>query len=112
MAIDNTEHHGVVSGRPHKATHHDIILTAWQLFEEVGFEATTMAQIAEGCGMSRRTLFNYFSNKYSLLFPGTNESLEAFEEQLMARASDETIFDALIACVDASNNKLHELART
>jgi AcrR family transcriptional regulator len=112
MAIESTEHNAVISGRPHKATHHDIILTAWQLFEEVGFEATTMAQIAEHCGMSRRTLFNYFPNKYSLLFPGTHESLDAFEEQLLARPSDEKIFDALIACVDASNNKMQELSKT
>jgi hypothetical protein len=112
MSGEMTEHGTVFSGRPHKATHHDIILTAWKLFEEIGFEATTMAQIAEHCDMSRRTLFNYFANKYALLFPGTHESLEAFEAQLLARPSDEKIFDALIGCVDAASNKMQELAKT
>ncbi len=108
----SSETAAVFSGRPHKATHHEIIIVAWQLFEEVGFEAATMAQIAERCDMSRRTLFNYFANKYALLFPGTNESLDAFETQLLTRPSNEKMFDALIACVDASNNKMQELAKT
>ena len=111
MSSETTEHTAVLSGRPHKASHHDIVISAWQLFEEVGFETATMAQIAERCGMSRRSLFNYFANKYALLFPGTNESLEAFETQLMARPASESIFDALIACVDASNNKMQEMAK-
>jgi AcrR family transcriptional regulator len=98
------------SGRPHKASHHDVIVEAWRLFEEVGFESATMAQIAERCQMSRRTLFNYFQNKYALLFPGTEESLEAFENQLLARPAEEKMFDALIACVDASNSKMQEIA--
>jgi len=110
MTSENLENNVVLSGRPHKATHHDITVTAWRLFEEVGFEAATMAQIAERCQMSRRSLFNYFPNKYALLFPGTAESLEEFEAQLHARPANEKMFDALIACVDASNAKMQQAA--
>ncbi len=105
------EPNAVLSGRPHKASHHDVIVEAWRLFEEVGFESATMAQIAERCQMSRRTLFNYFPNKHALLFPGTDESLEAFENQLLSRPAEEKMFDALISCVDASNSKMQELSK-
>ena len=70
-----------------------------------------MAQIAERCDMSRRSLFNYFANKYALLFPGTTESIDEFEAQLLARPAKEKMFDALIACVDASNAKMQEIAQ-
>ena len=101
----------MLSGRPHKATHHDVIVEAWRLFEEVGFEAATMSQIADRCQMSRRTLFNYFPNKYALLFPGTDASLEAFENHLLARPSDEKIFEALMACVDSSSSTMQEISK-
>lgn len=58
-----------MSGRPPKATPQDIIRIAWQCFEEVGFEATTMTDIARRTGVSRRTLFNHFPHKAALLFP-------------------------------------------
>lgn len=108
---ENNEHTAVLSGRPHKASHHEVIVEAWRLFEEVGFESATMTQIADRCHMSRRTLFNYFPNKFALLFPGTDASLEAFENHLLSRPSDEKIIEALMACVETSNIKMQEISQ-
>lgn len=44
-------------------THHDIALAAATLFEEQGYDATTVDQIASGAGLSLRTFYRYCSTK-------------------------------------------------
>src|SRR5271154_4796474 len=41
--------------------------TATELFLERGFDAVRVAEIAEACGVSEKTVFNYFPTKESLL---------------------------------------------
>jgi AcrR family transcriptional regulator len=41
--------------------------TATQLFLERGFDAVRVAEIAEACGVSEKTVFNYFPTKESLI---------------------------------------------
>jgi AcrR family transcriptional regulator len=41
--------------------------TATQLFLERGFDAVRVAEVAEACGVSEKTVFNYFPTKESLL---------------------------------------------
>lgn len=41
---------------------------ALELFEADGFEATTVAQIAHGAGVSEMTLFRHFASKHGVLF--------------------------------------------
>jgi AcrR family transcriptional regulator len=41
--------------------------TATELFLERGFDAVRVAEIAEACGVSEKTVFNYFSTKESLI---------------------------------------------
>jgi AcrR family transcriptional regulator len=41
--------------------------TATRLFMERGFEAVRVAEIAEACGVSEKTVFNYFPSKESLI---------------------------------------------
>ena len=66
-----------------------IASTAMELFLHRGFEAVTVAQVAEAADVSQKTVFNYFPAKEDLVFRG----LEAFEQQLLdavaARAPDE-----------------------
>ena len=44
-----------------------------ELFEERGFEETTVADIAERAGLTKRTFFRYFADKREVLFAGTEE---------------------------------------
>lgn len=44
-----------------------IARAAVRLFEEKGFDATTMDEIAQAAGVSRPTVFNYFAHKEDIL---------------------------------------------
>ena len=46
---------------------------AIELFDEQGYEATTVAEIAERAGLTKRTFFRYFSDKREVLFSGSEE---------------------------------------
>lgn len=79
-------------GRPPKATQAAIVEAAWALFEEVGFESASMSAIAERAGVSRRTLFNHFPHKASLLFHGSTEYMDAFREELGRQPQGGSLF--------------------
>src|SRR3982074_3960642 len=52
--------------------------TATEMFVERGFDAVRVAEIAEACGVSEKTVFNYFPTKESLVldrFDATMASL-------------------------------------
>ncbi|MFT5587031.1 MAG: AcrR family transcriptional regulator, partial [Cognaticolwellia sp.] len=59
-----------------------MIQAATQLFLEQGFESSTMDQVADAAGVSRRTLFRYFPSKVDLVFPEHDRRLSNFEEEL------------------------------
>jgi AcrR family transcriptional regulator len=50
-----------------------LMKAAIELFEEQGYEATTVAEIAERAGLTKRTFFRYFSDKREVLFSGSQE---------------------------------------
>ena len=41
--------------------------TATEMFMERGFEAVRVAEIAEACGVSEKTVYNYFPTKEALI---------------------------------------------
>jgi AcrR family transcriptional regulator len=43
------------------------------LFDEQGYDETTVAQIAAAAGLTKRTFFRYFSDKREVLFNGSQE---------------------------------------
>jgi AcrR family transcriptional regulator len=46
---------------------------AIELFDEQGYEATTVAEIAERAGLTKRTFFRHFADKREVLFSGSHE---------------------------------------
>jgi AcrR family transcriptional regulator len=50
-----------------------LMSAAITLFAEQGYEATTVAEIAERAGLTKRTFFRYFSDKREVLFSGSSE---------------------------------------
>jgi AcrR family transcriptional regulator len=52
---------------------------ALELFGERGYEGTTVADIAERAGLSKRTFFRYFADKREVLFSGS----EIFEATVL-----------------------------
>lgn len=47
-----------------------LVLAALELFAERGYEATTVAQIAERAGLTKSTFFRHFPDKREVLFGG------------------------------------------
>jgi AcrR family transcriptional regulator len=60
--------------RKKQQTHEDIARAAMALFTERGFDAVTVAEVAEAAGVSEKTVFNYFPAKEDLVFPGGERS--------------------------------------
>lgn len=58
---------------------------ALALFEQQGYEETTVAEIADAADLTRRTFFRYFADKREVLFSGSQE-LEHRWVQAMAAA--------------------------
>jgi AcrR family transcriptional regulator len=56
--------------------------TATQMFLERGFDAVRVSQIAEACGVSEQTVFNYFPTKESLLLDRSDANRAALRAGL------------------------------
>lgn len=63
---------------------------ALDLFEQQGYEQTTVAQVAERAGVTERTFYRYFGDKREVLFSGR----EALEQALVAAVAASTSTDA------------------
>jgi AcrR family transcriptional regulator len=55
-------------GRPRVASRQTILDATLEIFRERGYEGTTIPAIAERCGISQGTVYNYFPSKEKLLF--------------------------------------------
>ena len=60
------------------------------LFTERGYADVTMEEVADAAGVSRRTAYRHFPNKYDLVFDHTERWLERFEAVVATRQPDET----------------------
>jgi AcrR family transcriptional regulator len=86
--------------RKKQRTRETIVRVALELFAERGFEATTIADIAEAADIAPRTFFSYFPAKEDVVFHDMDELVASFGDRLRERAGDETTFDALRAWID------------
>lgn len=78
-------------------TRQSILSAAYELFEERGFSATTVDDIAARADVAPRTFFRYFPTKESVLFPNTAAKLQLVREALAERPAEEPIAESLIA---------------
>jgi AcrR family transcriptional regulator len=70
---------------------------AIELFHEQGYEATTVADIAERAGLTKRTFFRYFADKREVLFSGSHELQRLWVEGVAAAPADATALAAVAA---------------
>ena len=73
---------------------------AIELFDEQGYEATTVAEIAERAGLTKRTFFRYFSDKREVLFSGSDELQRLWLEGVAAAPADATPLAVVAAGLD------------
>lgn len=89
-------------GRPVDVDPERVALLALRHFDEHGYEATTMDDIAELTGIGRRTLFRYFPSKPALVWGGMEPVVERLNAVLETAPADEPVRDALARAITAS----------
>ncbi|MBA3905281.1 MAG: TetR family transcriptional regulator [Pseudonocardiales bacterium] len=70
------------------------------LFDEQGYDETTVAEIAEAAGLTKRTFFRYFSDKREVLFNGSRELQERWIGGITAARPDAGPMAAVSAGLD------------
>lgn len=76
-------------------SHAEIEQAAFRLFAERGFVATTLDDIAEEVGVSRRTLFRYYSSKNDIPWGQFDRTLEGFREIFASTPAHLTLYEAI-----------------
>ena len=61
--------------------------TATQMFLERGFDAVRVAEVAEACGVSEKTVFNYFPTKESLILDRLESTMTSLRAGLASPGS-------------------------
>jgi AcrR family transcriptional regulator len=85
--------------RKKQQTRQAIHEAAMKLFAERGFDATTIADIAEAADISPRTFFSYFSAKEEVVFQKFDMAIEDFDRALRTRPEGTTALEALRAWI-------------
>jgi AcrR family transcriptional regulator len=91
-----------------------LMSAAIALFEEQGYEATTVAEIAERAGLTKRTFFRYFADKREVLFSGGQELERQWVAGMAAAPADApplAIVEAGLDPVAEMFTEIHEFAR-
>ena len=71
--------------RKKQQTRDDIARAALELFSKRGFDAVTVAEVAEAAGVSEKTVFNYFPAKEDLVFPDGEQRWAALLDAIRER---------------------------
>ena len=75
---------------------------ALELFEERGFEQTTVAEIAARAGLTERTFFRHFADKREVLFRGSEGLRDALVGAIDGAPKSAGPLDAVTAALEAS----------
>ncbi|MFC7330711.1 TetR family transcriptional regulator [Marinactinospora rubrisoli] len=73
--------------------------TALALFEERGFDAVTIDEIAAAANVARGTFFNYFESKEAVVVTYDAHEAEVQRRLLEQRPADEPLWDSLVAVI-------------
>jgi TetR/AcrR family transcriptional regulator, regulator of mycofactocin system len=90
-------------GRPPGTSRRAVTRTALELFAQRGFEETTVDDVADALGVSRRTLFRYFASKNDMVWGDFDWVLGRLRRCLEATGADEPLHVALGRAVVESN---------
>jgi AcrR family transcriptional regulator len=69
-----------------------------RLFAERGFDAVTMAEIAEACGIGRSTLLRYFASKADIVWDRSDDEVTALADRL--RQAPESADAVSVLCTE------------
>jgi AcrR family transcriptional regulator len=95
--------------RKKRETRHALARAGLELFVERGYDATTLADIAEVAGVSTRTIFAYFPSKEDILFASFESMRDALAEALAERPAGQDALTALREFILSSEHQKTEL---
>jgi len=79
-----------------------------ELFEERGYETTTVEEIAARAGLTERTFFRYFADKREVLFSGSKNLERNIIDCIEGAPEEAGPFDIVTAAVEAAGRALQE----
>ncbi|HEU5332290.1 MAG TPA: TetR family transcriptional regulator [Actinocrinis sp.] len=81
---------------------------ALELYTQRGFDQTTVAEIAERAGLTKRTFFRHFTDKRDVLFAGSGHLQELVVTAVAGAPEPATPIAAVVAGLDAAAKLLQE----
>jgi AcrR family transcriptional regulator len=92
--------------RKKQKTREEIARAAMKLFRKRGFDAVTVAEVAEAAGVSEKTVFNYFPAKEDLVWPDGERRWDALVEAIRARPPGTPVVKVFRAHTEAMIDRL------
>jgi AcrR family transcriptional regulator len=83
-----------------------LVVAAVELFTEQGYDATTVAQIAEQAGVTRSTFFRYFPDKRDLLVAGQETLSRLLVEGIAEAPPEASPLEAVAAGLERASNTM------
>lgn len=73
-----------------------------ELFSEQGYDSTTVAEIAERAGLTKRTFFRHFADKREVLFGGQETLRRLFIDAITGAPAAASPLDTIAAALEAA----------
>ncbi|MFD6158267.1 TetR/AcrR family transcriptional regulator [Nocardia sp. NPDC060256] len=88
-----------------------LVVAAVDLFTEQGYDATTVAQIAERAGVTKSTFFRHFPDKRELLVAGQVTLSQLLAEGIAEAPADATPLEAVAAGLERAASAMGPTSR-
>jgi AcrR family transcriptional regulator len=88
-----------------------LVVAAVDLFAEQGYDATTVAQIAERAGVTKSTLFRYFPDKREILVAGQETLSQLLSDGIAAAPADASPLQAVAAGLERVSEAMGQMSR-
>lgn len=86
-------------------------MAAVDLFTEQGYDATTVAQIAERAGVTKSTFFRYFPDKRELLVAGQETLSQLLTEGIAEAPDDASPLESVAAGLERASSAMGQMNR-
>ena len=83
-----------------------LVAAAVELFTEQGYDATTVAQIAERAGVTKSTFFRHFSDKRELLVAGQETLSRLLAEGITEAPANASPLEAVAAGLERASSEM------
>ena len=98
-------------GRWEPGARERLVMAAVDLFTEQGYDATTVAQIAERAGVTKSTFFRHFPDKRELLVAGQETLSRLLTEGIAGAPADASPLEAVAAGLVRASTAMGPMSR-